>query len=337
MILSRDATITQAARPAATPRRAWPLGALLLSLAALATATPAALPPKIDLDAFDAMKKSAALPDGEALAYVSMGNPAGRPVVLIHGYTDSASDWAPLIPYLSPDLHLIVVDIRGHGLSGRPECCYTRFDFAYDVKLLLDALGIERADVVGHSMGSAIAQTFAELWPERTRRVVLISSAGGLAPGVQPAPELVGLVATIRQLKDPIDPDSQFMKAWWATQSPVDEGFVRHKRMQSAAMPARVWQAVLEQEIVPDFLGSELRRTLPRLTAPTLLIWGSEDALISESMRAGLREALPQAAVRVFQGLGHNPFWEQPAQCAAVINEFLEKAPAPEAAAAGTS
>lgn len=333
--MNRDATITQAARAAAAPRRAWPLAVLLISLAGVAAA--AAPPPaKIDLDAFDAMKKSIALPDGEALAYVSMGNPAGRPVVLIHGYTDSASDWAPVIPYLSPGLHLIVVDVRGHGLSGRPECCYTRFDFAYDIKLLLDALGIGRADVVGHSMGSAIAQTFAELWPDRTERVVLISSAGGLAPGEKPAAELLGVVAAIRQLRDPIDPDSQFMKTWWATQSPVDEAFVRHKRVQSAAIPARVWQAVLEQQIVPDFLGSDLRRTLPSLTAPTLLIWGSEDPLISESMRAGLREALPQAEVRVFQGLGHNPFWEQPAQCAAVINEFLEKAPAPEAAA-GTS
>ena len=82
------------------------------------------------------------LPDGERLAYLQMGDPRGRPVVLIHGYTDNARDWVPLIPYLSPKDRLIVVDLRGHGRSAKPECCYTRFDFAYDIKLLLDALHI---------------------------------------------------------------------------------------------------------------------------------------------------------------------------------------------------
>jgi pimeloyl-ACP methyl ester carboxylesterase len=124
------------------------------------------------------MKKTLVLPDGESLAFIDMGAPKGPPVVLIHGYTDSARDWVPLLPYLSPQLRLILIDIRGHGRSGKPECCYARLDFAYDVKLLLDALGVARADLVGHSLGSLIAQTFAEYWPERTRRVVLISSTG---------------------------------------------------------------------------------------------------------------------------------------------------------------
>ncbi len=89
-------------------------------------------------------------------------------MVLIHGYTDNARDWAPMLPYLSKQFRLILVDIRGHGQSSKPECCYTRLDFAYDIKLLLDALGVQKADIVGHSLGSIIAQTFAEYWPERT-------------------------------------------------------------------------------------------------------------------------------------------------------------------------
>jgi hypothetical protein len=60
----------------------------------------ASIPAKIDLDAFDAMKKTVQLPDGETLAYISMGDPKGTPVVLIHGYTDNARDWVPLVPYL---------------------------------------------------------------------------------------------------------------------------------------------------------------------------------------------------------------------------------------------
>src|SRR6202008_3149752 len=177
--LHRDATSTSAPRFTAALCR-WSLPACFLLFQGTAWGAAASpSPAPLDLDAFDAMKKSVALPDGEQLAYLTMGNPAGTPVVLIHGYTDSARDWVPLIPWLSPHLKLILVDLRGHGRSGKPDCCYTRIDFAYDIKLLLDALHIERADIVGHSLGSFIAQTFAESWPERTGAVALISSSGG--------------------------------------------------------------------------------------------------------------------------------------------------------------
>jgi pimeloyl-ACP methyl ester carboxylesterase len=325
--LNRDATFTRALRLTAASCR-WPLVACLLLLQNIAAAAgaPAPAPSRVDLDAFEAMKKTVALPDGETLAYLTMGDPRGRPVVLIHGYTDSARDWVPLIPFLSAHLRLIVVDIRGHGRSGKPECCYTRLDFAYDVKLLLDALHIGRADIVGHSLGSIIAQTFAEYWPERTERVVLISSSGGRRPGAAVPPPKLDFVAAIRGLKEPIDPDSKFMIEWWSSPTPVDPDFIRRQRQDAAAIPLRVWLAVLDQGLLEDLDHGGLQRTLARLKAPTLLIWGSEDPIMDEEARATLREALPQAEVKIFQGLGHNPFWEQPAQCAAVINEFLTAA-----------
>ena len=118
--------------------------AMLAACAAVAAAPAAAAikppPLKIDLNAFDALKKTIALPNGEVLAYIEMGNLAGRPVVMVHGYTDSARDWVPMLPYVAAQFHLILIDIRGHGQSGKPECCYNRLDFAYDIKLLLDAL-----------------------------------------------------------------------------------------------------------------------------------------------------------------------------------------------------
>lgn len=300
---------------------AWaPLALLLLLPGSGAAAT---APAKIDLDSWDAHKKTVALPNGETLAYVPWGNPGGQPVVLIHGYTDNARDWVPLIPYLSPQLRLIVVDIRGHGASGKPECCYTRLDFAYDIKLLLDVLKIERADIVGHSLGSIIAQTFAEFWPERTNRVVLISSTGGPPPGAPPRKPAYDYVAAIRALKEPIDPDSEFMIAWWSSPTPVDPDFLRRQRRDAAAIPLRVWIAVLDQGL----LDSDLQKTLPKLTAPTLLIWGSKDPIMPEEERQTLRAALPQAQVRIFDGLGHNPFWEDPKAVAGAINTFLGGAP----------
>ena len=286
-------------------------------------ATPASAPPlKIDLNAFDASKKSIALPDGETLAYIDRGDPSGPAVVLIHGYTDSARDWVPMLPYVSKRYRLILVDIRGHGQSSKPECCYTRLDFAYDIKLLLDALGVRKADIVGHSLGSIIAQTFAEYWPERTAHVVLISSTGGAPPDRPRKPPQFDFAAEIRKLKDPIEADSPFMIAWWDSPTPVDPDFIRRQRKDAAGIPLRVWLAVLDQAL-PANMFSELQSTLPRLKAPTLLIWGSQDPIMEEDVRQTLRDALPAARVKIFDGLGHNPFWEDPRGVAEVINAFL--------------
>jgi len=297
-----------------------------LAATAAVSAAPVA-PAKLDLDTFDALKKSVALPNGETLAQVPLGDPNGQPVVLIHGYTDSARDWVPLVPYLSPHLRLIIVDIRGHGRSSKPECCYTRFDFAYDIKLLLDALGVAQADFVGHSLGSIIAQTLAEYWPERTRKVVLISSTAGPRPGEASRKLAFDYAAQIRELKEPIDPDSPFMMAWWSSPTPVDADFMRRQRADSAAIPLRVWLAVLDQGLEPMLVAGELQKSLARLTAPALLIWGSKDPIMDEAARATLLEGLPQAQAKILDGLGHNPFWEDPRRCAEVINAFLRAAP----------
>jgi pimeloyl-ACP methyl ester carboxylesterase len=278
---------------------------------------------QIDLNAFDAQKKTMALPNGEVLAYIDMGPASGPPVVLIHGYTDNARDWVPMLPYLSKGFRLILVDIRGHGQSTKPECCYSRLDFAYDIKLLLDALNVKKADIVGHSLGSIIAQTFAEYWPERTSRVVLISSTGGEPPGAPKKAPQFDFAAAIRKLKEPIDPNSPFMIAWWDSPTPVDPDFIRRQRKDAAGIPLRVWLAVLDQGLSSDNAYIDLQRTLPRLKAPTLLIWGSKDPIMEEPVRQTLRKGLPAAKVKVFPGLGHNPFWEDPQGVADVINAFL--------------
>lgn len=297
------------------------LAALALALAA--TVAEAAAPPRINVRPLDAARRIVALPDGISMAYVPLGKPHGTPVVLIHGYTDSDLDWAPLLPYLSKSFRLIVVDLRGHGESSKPECCYTRYDFAYDIKLLLDKLRVRRADIVGHSLGSLVAQTFAELWPARTARVVLISSTAGPPP--RGKRHQYDWAAQIRRLKEPLNPNSAFMRKWWWSPHPIDPVFLRRERENAARIPLRVWRAVLNQSLSDNELRG-LASTLPRLKAPTLLMWGSADPIMLPVMRRGLERALPHAKVAVFPGLGHNLFWEKPRACAAVINAFLNPA-----------
>jgi pimeloyl-ACP methyl ester carboxylesterase len=298
---------------------------LWAALVPLATAAPgdaggASPPPRlsIDLDAFERLRRTASLPNGMTLGYAELGNPAGPPLVLIHGYTDNARDWVLLAPHLDGNRRLILVDLRGHGRSGKPECCYGLVDFAYDIKLLLDGLRIGRADVVGHSLGSVIAQTLAELWPERVRRLVLISSTArplvlmGMSPGVDFRTE-------VARLADPIDPDSPFMRWWYASPTPVDAEFLRRQCRDAAAIPARVWLAIYDQGIAP----ADPQRTLPSLKVPILLMWGAKDFIFGADDQRILAAALPGAHVVIYPELGHNPFWEDPPRVARDINAFL--------------
>jgi pimeloyl-ACP methyl ester carboxylesterase len=275
----------------------------------------------IDLNTFDQAKRQVALGNGITLGLIEMGDRSGRPVVLIHGYTDTSRDWVPLIPYLSPDMHLILVDLRGHGVSSKPECCYTRADLAYDVKLLLDALEVHQAVIVGHSFGSIIAQTFAEYWPERTQSVVLISSTAlkfgePKAKGEDP---VLNFRPQIMKLQDPIDPDSPFMIEWFASSTPIDPELPRRERRDAAAIPVRVWVAVLYQGLT----DMDLPSTLPMLKAPTLLLWGGQDTLVDQHGRRTLRAALPRAKVKVFANLSHNLFWDDPRAVADALNAFV--------------
>jgi len=305
-------------------QRLFAVAAFAMAAVFSAWTTPvvAAPPLQIDLDAFDASRKQVALPNGISLAYVDLG-PRNAPVVLlIHGYTSNARGWVPLLPHLDRSRRYLIPDLRGHGQSSKPDCCYDRTTFAYDLRLLLDTLHVERADVVGTSLGSLIAQAFAGNWPERTHRLVLQSSSGGPLAACESEPAGAAVFdfrSAILALQDPIDPESQFMIAWYASTVPVDAEFLRRQRRDAAAIPVRAWLAILDQGLNLR----DLRANLQRIRAPTLLIWGGKDNLFGARDRCSLRAALPQAEVRLFEGLGHNPYWEDPQAVASVINPFL--------------
>ena len=153
---------------------------------------------------------------------------------------------------------------------------------------------------------------------------MLISSSGGPNPNSTPADlakraKAFDYRTPIRQLHDPIDPNSPFMIAWWASPTPVDEAFLSRQRKDAAQIPVRVWLAVMDQGLT----GGNLRDTLPRLTAPALLIWGAKDAIIDDAQKDALRTALPKAQVKIYPEFGHNPIWEDPADVANTIKGFL--------------
>ena len=243
-----------------------------------------------------------------------MGNPEGVPLLLIHGFTDNSRSWSLIAPYLK-DRHIYAIDLRGHGESSAPECCYTFSDFANDAFLFLEEMNMNQVDLVGHSLGSMTAQMLAARYPESVRNVVLIStttSTGG-GPGTW-------LWDNIMMLEPPIEADGEFMVNWYWNPNPVDPEFIAAERAESANVPIHVWEGVLWGTNTAD-----LAPISSLVTAPMMIIWGDQDQLMDAPQQENLRAAFPDARFETFQGAGHNMFWEQPERAAELIDSFLSE------------
>jgi pimeloyl-ACP methyl ester carboxylesterase len=289
---------------------------LLLAVGLALTAVSAnaeeiAVPSQAD---WSAAKKTVSLPNGVSLAYSEMGNTEGQPLLLVHGYTDNSRSWSLVAPYLT-NFHIYAIDLRGHGKSSAPECCYTYADFADDVFDFLQSKKIERISVVGHSLGSLTAQLLAAQHPEKVDKLVLVSSTlnTGGGPGTW-------LWDNIGPLQPPIDPNGKFMMDWYWNPNPVDQTFIKPEREESAAVPIHVWKGVLWGTTTGD-----LSKTASLIKAPMMIFWGDQDPLFDASHQEKLKAAFPNAQFEVFQGAGHNMFWEQPKRAAELISSFLKK------------
>ena len=273
--------------------------------------------------AWGAERKTLELSNGMRMGYVELGEKNKPVLIFLHGYTNSSLGYLPLGRLLARDYRVFLLDHRGHGESSKPACCYTRLDYAYDAKLFLDHFGIARAHVAGHSLGGMVAQTFSAFWPERVDRLMIIGSTIGRrsrpSPDAPlPPPTFGPLDAEIKALKDPIDPDSAFMKEWWNVAG-LDPQIQYHMRRESARIPADIWRAMLDQGEV----SRDLRVTAPRISAPTLLLFGGKDALFSAEDNQDMARWLPHAQVATLADLGHSLPEEDPQTVAAALLKFL--------------
>ncbi|WP_209426301.1 alpha/beta hydrolase [Pararhodobacter sp. SW119] len=257
-------------------------------------------------------RQTVTLPGGLTLAYVEMGAEAGRPLVMVHGYSDNSRSWSLLAPHLG-DRRMIAVDLRGHGASDAPDCCYGLDSLSDDLIGFIEALDLGTVDLIGHSLGSMTAAVTAALRPDLVNRVVLVSSALDT-----PAAASDWLWENVPALPDPIDPESQFMLDWYWNPNPVDEDFLTRERTESAAMPRQAWMGVLTGLTLADW-----SLLAARIEAPVLLLWGDQDGLFGADEQEALRAALPEAEFIGYEGYGHNMFWETPEEVGAAVRDFL--------------
>lgn len=290
------------------------LVALALMLGVLTTLATPALAAPIDQAGWNARKRHVALSNGIRMAYVELGNPNGPPLLLLHGYTDSSRVWTILAPYLESH-RILIPDQRGHGATAAPECCYAMSDFAHDARLFLDAMGVDRAAIVGHSMGSMVAQALAAEQPGRVSGVVLIGSTA--LPAVQ---RDSWMWQQIMVLRAPISANTEFLRLWGpaASPTPVDPALRAYYEPEIAATAPHVWRSVLR-----ELLDVPIARHAADVRAPVLILSGGRDELFPAEHHRALVAAYPGAEAHVFADLGHNLILERPAEVGPVLAGFL--------------
>jgi pimeloyl-ACP methyl ester carboxylesterase len=217
---------------------------------------------------------------------------------------------------LPAPIHAIALTQRGHGAASKPEAGYRVRDFASDVVAVLDALALDDAVIVGHSMGSAVAQRFAMDQPARTRGLVL-AGACLIEPG---GPRVQAFWdSTVSELSDPVDPEfvRGFIESTFA--SSVLATAVEREVADALKLPARVWQAAWRSRLAAEDASDEL----DAIAAPTLIVWGDRDQRCPRRHQDALMAGIRDARLVVYEGVGHSPHVEAPERFAADLATFV--------------
>jgi pimeloyl-ACP methyl ester carboxylesterase len=243
---------------------------------------------------------------------------SGEPMLLIQGMSATHLAWGePFLASLRKSFDCVVFDNRGMGLSGRAEMPFTIADLAGDTVGLLDALEIERAHVVGISMGGMVAQELVLANPERIRTLTLGATYCGGPSGALMDPEDVKRLGAAMAANDP----GQVRRVMWEINlSPTfredDSRFAVFEQM-AMALPSP-GPVILQQMRACGAHNTSDR--LAQISTPTLVIHGTEDHLLPVANGHEIAALIP-TRLELLDGVGHMFWWEQPERAAELIRD----------------
>ena len=238
-------------------------------------------------------------------------------VVLVPGPTDSWRSYGPMLEHLPRSIRAIAVSQRGHGDSDKPPSGYRVEDFAADLVALIDRLGVEQAVIAGHSGSCLVARRTAIDHPTRVTGLVLEASPTTLR-GHEGLETFVESVAS--RLQDPIEPSfaSSFLSD--TSSAALAPELLAELTRETTKVPARVWNEMFAELLVYTDLAE-----LDRINAPTLLLWGDADPIVTRDMQDVLAALIRQGELVIYPGVGHTPRWEEPVRFAADVAAFVER------------
>jgi pimeloyl-ACP methyl ester carboxylesterase len=258
---------------------------------------------------------------------------SGPPIVLIHGMLNSSSHWQSVALNLARDHTVIAPDLIGHGDSAAPRGDYSLGAHAASIRDLLAAVGIERATIVGHSLGGGVAMQFFYQFPQRVERLVLISS-GGLGHEVSPALRTAALPGMSLLLSLTIHPRLLTgLRAWGHRLRERGSGAgVYLQAMARALSPlenAEARGAFLHTlRAVIDVHGQRVSAT-DRLylleSMPTLIVWGERDNTIPLAHGRAAHDAIPHSRFHTLAKAAHFPHLEDPDGLSDALRAFIDE------------
>ncbi len=247
----------------------------------------------------------------------------GAPVILVHGWSLSSAAFGEEIALLARERRAIAPDLRGHGRS--EGTAFGLEDLARDVSALAGALALERAVVVGWSLGAQVALAALPLLGRRASALVLVggtprfTEGDGWAHGV-PA-RSVGVLAH-RVRRDTARAAARFFDEMFADGELDGEGRERAGRIRAAVPPPHPAAALAGLEILER---EDLRPRLAAVDVPTLLVHGAEDPICPAGASRAMAAAIPHARLAVIPGAGHAPFLSRPAAFRDALGDFLRE------------
>ena len=263
---------------------------------------------------------------------------SGPPVVLIHGMLNSSSHWQSVARRLATQHTVVAPDLIGHGDSAAPRGDYSLGAHAAAIRDLLTAIGIERATIVGHSLGGGVAMQFFYQFPQRVERLALVSS-GGLGHEVGPMLRTAALPGTSALLSLTIHPRllagireaGGRMRARGMTSGAYLEAIARALwPLQNAGAREAFLQTLRSVIDVRGQRVSASDRLYLLESIPTLIVWGERDHTIPLKHGRAAHRAMPHSHFRTLPRAAHFPNLEDPAGLAAALLEFIDATdPAP--------
>jgi pimeloyl-ACP methyl ester carboxylesterase len=266
---------------------------------------------------------------GQPFAYRKAGR--GPVIALLHGMAGTSETWEGVIQRLQSRYTLIAPDLLGHGRSANTPGDYSLGSHATAIRDLLEALGVKRATIVGHSLGGGVAMQFAYQFPERCERLVLVSSGGlgrevhvALRAAALPGAEVVlpwlcvagrkSVGAIVEALgKVGLKASADLGESW--------RNFVSLEDPEARRAFIRTARSVID-------LGGQSVSAMDRLylTAglPTLITWGEKDPLIPARHAYEAHERMPGSRLAIFAGAGHFPYLDDPARFADLLSDFVK-------------
>ncbi len=281
------------------------------------------------------LKEGVASVLGYRMAYVTGGS--GEPVVFLHALGHASSAWDGVLPHLARRFRVFALDMLGCGRSDKPRIDYHLWALATYTRHFLDAVGVERAHLVGHSLGGGIAMQMMLQYPERVRKLALLSTGGlgrevrlllrvATLPGVSLAlasltqPFWLRLLERLRFASLTQLLARENMRVWTRL-AQADNRWVFMRMLRSVCNIT--WQTV-----------SALDR-LPLLEQPVLLIWGERDRTVPVSHAQRAATLLPNCQLEILPNCAHYPAIEQPHIVAPLLEQFLLAEDGMAAVAAG--